>query len=399
MTRSTARPLPTRGSIAEIDAAALVHNLQAAKRHAPSAEALCVVKADGYGHGAALCAPVLQNAGVRRFGVATVDEGVELREAGVTGTVLILGGACWWDDPARLLEHDLVPVLSSAEELRALDSFAVTRPDDRPVPVHLKVDTGMGRIGVPVGDDPARALQPFVDAARAAKRVRVVGVCTHFANADLADEAFNDRQRARFVEAVRALRAAQLPLKVAHLSNSAATLSLGALADELELPVWVRPGLMLYGYSPFGPRRFADELEPVLRWSAPVVARKRVPAGTPVSYGSTFVTDRETELAVLGVGYADGYRRGVSGRASVLFGGVRVPVRGRVCMDLMVADVTDLVARRGPEGCRLGARAVLLGADGDERITAWEVAHWADTIAYEILTGVGRRVPRILIET
>jgi len=394
---------PACGSFAEVSAAALGHNLSIARRRAGKAETLCVVKADAYGHGAALVAPALQGAGAHLFGVATPAEALELRAAGVRGTILVLAGASWWGAPELLVEGDLVPVLSSVEELVRLDEHLRTHAPGKTLTAHLKLDTGMARIGLPVGDAPGEALAPFLAAAAEAKRVQVRGACTHFANADLADAAFTTRQVERFRAALKVLRQGGLPLEVVHLSNSAATLSLGPIADEQGLDVWVRPGLMLYGLSPFhgGPLPAGadpSELAPVLRWTAPVVVRKRVPKGTPVSYGSTFVTERETELAVLGIGYADGYPRALSGKGAVAFAvegrdAVRAPILGRVCMDLTVVDVTDVVAAAGPEPCALGRHALLVG----ESPSAWEVADWADTIAYEVTTRIGKRVPRILL--
>jgi alanine racemase len=394
----TLGPVNIRGAAAQLDRAALVHNLDVARRHADGAEVMCVVKADGYGHGARRVTPVLERAGCEHFGVATVEEGLELREEGVAGTILVLGGACWLRAPSMLVHARLTPLLSSAEELATLADHLRRHPPAEPLCAHVKIDTGMSRIGVPVGDDPEAALAPLIELALATPELRITGAATHFANADLHDEDFTDVQAERFGHALAMLLHGGLPLEVAHLSNSAATLELPGLTKRHggPLDVWVRPGLMLYGISPFADRRYADELRPVMSWTAPIVARKRVPAGTPVSYGSTFTCERETELAVIGTGYADGYPRSISGKGAVLIGGRRAPIRGRVCMDLFVVDVTDVAAELGPAACDVGASVTLLGRDGDEEIDCYEVADWADTIPYEIITRVGARVPRQL---
>lgn len=390
-------PLSVRGCVAEIDVEALVSNLEVARRRAAGAEVLCVVKANAYGHGSRLVSRALFAAGARRFGVAFIEEGLELREAGVLGTILVLGGAAWWRSPALLVEAELTPVLSSPEEIEALAHHL--EGTGKTVCAHVKLDTGMARIGVPVGDDAERDLAPFLAAAQRHPEVRVTGACTHFANADLADLERSKRQVQRFEEAVAVLLAAGLPLEVAHVANSAASLEglLEATAQVATpgLKSWHRPGLLLYGVSPFPDRRHQEELRPVLSWRAPVVARKRVPRGTQVSYGGTYTTERDSELAVLGVGYADGYLRSVSGQGGeVLLAGRRAPLRGRVCMDLMVVDVTDIVDELGAGAASLGALATLLGPDGDERIDAWQLAGWAGTIPYEVLNAIAARVPR-----
>lgn len=387
-------PLSVRGCVARVDARALLANLERVRCSAKNAHVLAVVKADAYGHGARALAPLLERARVTRFGVATVEEGLELREAGVRGAILVLGGAAWWSAPALLVSGGLTPVFSSTEELLFLEDFA--RGRDVVIDAHVKIDTGMSRVGVRVGDEPSDDIAAFVDAARVCSHVRVTGACTHFANADLADPDLTRAQVDRFSVALAFVRARGLPVSVAHVSNSAATLELDDLTRRFAIETWVRPGLMLYGVSPFSDERHQQELSPVLSWTAPIVARKRVPPGTPVSYGSTWTAERETELAVLGVGYVDGYPRALSNVGEVLLEGMRAPIRGRVCMDLTVVDVTDVVQAHGEEACALGASVTLLGKDGDDEISAREVASWAGTIPYEILTRIGARVPRVV---
>jgi alanine racemase len=192
-------------------------------------------------------------------------------------------------------------------------------------------------------------------------------------------------------------------VRVVHLANSAAALGAGArtttLGDGVARPdveVWVRPGLSLFGVTPFPDGDRADAVDVAFTWRAPIVTRKRVPTGTPVSYGSTFITTRPTEIAVLGLGYADGYPRALSGKGELSLAGMRVPVLGRVCMDLTMVDVTDVVAAHGEGAAAIGTDVVVLGGRGADAIDPWEMALRADTIAYEMLTSIAARVPRVV---
>jgi alanine racemase len=391
----------TRGTRAEIAVGALVHNLDVVRERSPGCEVCAVVKANGYGLGAELVAGALQGAGVERFGVATVEEGMALRAGGVKGTILVLGGATWVRAPSLLVGAELVPVLSSPAEVALLDEHLARSGRRAPYPVHLAVDTGMGREGF-VSFDSVGVLD-MVEALAKAPLLDPQGAMTHFANADLADTAFTDQQVERFGSALSALLEAGVPLTTAHIANSAAILSIGGrpgpLANEAfdGLSWWVRPGLAITGTTPFGDGRAQDLLKPAVHWKAAVVIKKDVPAGMPISYGSTFVTARPSTVAVLGIGYADGLHRHISGQgAQVLVEGQRVPLLGRVCMDLCVVDLTDLPPavreRIGP-----GSDVTVLGGEGEERLDAWAVAEQAGTIAYEVLTSIAARVPRIAV--
>jgi alanine racemase len=382
-----------RDNVAVVDLDAIVRNYELCASRAPAASVLATVKADAYGHGAVPVARALYDAGVRLFSVATVEEGLELRRAGVEGTVLVLAGATWLNQPELLLDANLTPVLSSEEEVEILDITCAARGER--MDVHLKLDTGLARVGVPVHDDPEEALEEIVGFLSGNVRVRATGVMTHFANADLADAELTKTQRDRFERAVTYLHGAGVPLEVVHMSNTAATLEGIGLPDDTSLAAWVRPGLGLYGYSPFADRHDQELLTPAMTWRAPIVARKRIREGDPVSYGSTWRAERETEIAVLGVGYADGYMRALSNKASVLVDGQRAPIRGRVCMDLTMVDVTEIVSARGAEVCEVGRPATLIGHDQGGTVLADELAEHAGTIPYEILTSVGARVPRV----
>lgn len=368
---------PTR---AEVDLSALRHNLALARKLAAPAEVLAVVKANAYGHGALQVARALEEEGVSLLGVALVEEGLELRNAGVKAPILVLGGSYegGWD---LMVEYGLVPTIFRAEHLEALERAAAAA--GREVTAHLKVDTGMGRIGVRLPE-----LGAFLERSRAAKRVRVDGLASHFANADLADASLTREQVSRFQEALAMLRAQGQAPTWRHLSNSAAVLDLPEARDG-SLFNLVRPGIMLYGVSP-AKWLCGEQLRPVLSWKSGVTHLKTVPPGTPISYGSTWVAPRESRIATLPVGYADGYSRMNSSRAAVLVRGRRAPIVGRVCMDMCMADVTEV------PGVEVGDEVVLLGVQGSERVSAEELAAISGTIHYEVLCAIGARVPRLV---
>jgi alanine racemase len=248
---------------------------------------------------------------------------------------------------------------------------------------HLKLDTGMGRIGVLPRDLPG-----LLEHARGVSEVRLTGLCTHFANADLRDPASTARALELFAEAKNAMRALGFPLQLAHLANSAAVLDLKVSHEDM-----VRPGLMLYGAAPAP--RFAGmaDLRPAMSWVTGISHLKWVPKGTPISYGHKWAAPRESLIATLPVGYADGYRRSLTNKAQVLVEGRRVPQVGTVCMDMMMADVTEVERQ-----VALGTEVVLLGQQGEARIAAEEMAAWCDTIPYEIFCAVGTRVPRVTFQ-
>ncbi len=350
--------------------------------------AIGVVKADAYGHGAVEVARRLVEVGCPLLAVALVEEGLELRQAGIAAPILVLGAA-YGERYDLLVTHRLVPIVFEAAHLRGLAEAA--RAAGVRAVAHLKLDTGMGRVGLRPEE-----LPEFLDLARRTPEVALEGVCTHFASADLEDRVLTERQVGLFDGAAEAMRQAGMPLRFRHLANSAGTVEFPAARQDL-----TRPGIMLYGYLPMLPRssrsplaaQVAGRLRPVLEWRTSVVQLKAVPAGTPISYGGRWVAERPSRIATLPVGYADGYPRQLSGRpgfgrAEVLMRGRRAPVAGTVCMDMTMVDVTDV------PGAQTGDEVVLLGAQGGESIDADELAERAGTIAYEILCGVGRRVPR-----
>ena len=342
------------------------------ERVAPRA-VYAVVKADGYGHGAAAVARRHAAEGADRFAVAQADEGVALRRAGVAGEVLVLSYAEAADLPRRR-GYGLTPALYDLGQAAALAEAARDGPGR--LPVHLEVDTGMGRAGI----RPER----LGEAAALLREARGLSLVGTFANLSSADDRGSGATAAQ-AEGLRAaaarLREAGVPPGILHLANSAGVLAHpGAWLDA------VRPGLALYGVPP-RPDFDGGELRPALRIETEVLATRRVPPGTPLGYGGRFVTVRETTVAVIPIGYHDGFRRSLSGRAAVLLRGARAPVVGAVSMDVALVDATETGAERGDE-------VVCLGAQGGSRITAWELAEAAATIPYEILCGFGPRIGR-----
>jgi alanine racemase len=371
---------PTR---AEVDVGALARNVQTLRSLAPGMALLAMVKANAYGHGATIVAAALEGLGVEILGVALVEEGLALRDAGIAGEILVLGGAYEgaWE---TLVEARLVPAVFREDHLEAL--AAASRRQGVTPRAHLKVDTGMARLGALSEEVPA-----LLERAKALG-VEFDGVMSHFANADLSDGIVTERQLAEFEAALQLVRAAGFRPRWQHLANSAAMVALPRARTGAVYNL-VRPGLALYGVSPapwiVPPRPF----EPVLSWKTAVVHIKTVPVGTAVSYGGTWTAQRPTRIATLPVGYADGYPRRLSNRAQVLVRGQRAPVVGRVCMDLCMVDVTDV------DGTTLGDEVVLLGRQGGQELGAAELAGWMETIPYEVLCGVGARVPRVAMQS
>ncbi len=369
---------PTR---VEVSVASLLANARAI-REVAGVPVFAVVKADAYGHGAPGVVRALADAGaVAGFGVSLVEEGVQLREAGVTAPVLVMGPALRGGHD-ELVARELTAVVSDAGELEALAE--VGRRRGRPVEVHLKVDTGMSRLGIALGD-----VAPVVARARGTG-VEIVGLMTHFANADVDDPAAPDSLTAAqldaFAAAERAARAAGAPLRVRHAANSS-----GAMAFPRARLDLVRVGLALYGNGHWpvddtleAPRRQA------MRLVTEIVQLRPVAAGATVGYGALWRAPRDSRLAVLPVGYADGLPRRVTGKAEVLIGGQRCPLVGAVSMDIAVADVTALGDR-----VHVGDEVVLLGAQGSATITVAELARWAQLTEYEVTCGMSKRVPRV----
>lgn len=358
---------------AEIDLGALAHNAGVAREAAGGgSEVMAVVKADAYGHGMVAVGAALEPH-VDAYGVASVEEGVRLRSAGCKKPVMLLGAVVPDFFPA-LVEHDLQAMVSSVEEARGLSQAAVAV--DKIVAMHLMLDTGMGRIGFL--NESSLGLLADLD------KIDIVGVASHYPSAD-EDEDFTREQLARFLKRVGD---AGLAPRWVHIANSAGVL--GFAADGTNL---VRAGLMLYGSSPLTEHQ--NKLHPALAWKSRISLVRDLPPGSSVSYGRTFVTEREphTRVATVSVGYGDGYQRALSGTgAEVLIRGQRCPLLGRVTMDQIMVDVTllgDVVV--------VGDEVVLIGDQGGESILAAELAEKAGTIAWEIFTNISQRVSRVYV--
>ncbi|HSQ91454.1 MAG TPA: alanine racemase [Nitrospiraceae bacterium] len=366
--------LPT---YATIDLAALAYNLSQIKRRlSPSCDIMAIVKANAYGHGAVETAHALARQGIKRFAVASLDEGIALRHAGLSASIVGLG-ALLEDQVPDLLAHRLTPVISDGHILPTLAEAARLRP--APYPIHLKVETGMGRLGL----SPEELLS-LLDDPILRSSLQIEGLMTHLADADGTDSAFTERQLGIFRSMLEQTRQRGLTIPFLHTANSAAIVRFPDAHFSL-----VRPGIMLYGYHTLPPSIPAPDLKPVLSLQSTIVQLRSIPRGGTVSYNRTFVAQRPTRIAVLPIGYADGYSRRLSHRGSVLIQGRRAPIIGLVCMDMIMIDVTDL----GP--VRVGEIVTLIGQQGEESIWADEVSNWMDTIPYEVLCGIGHRVPRL----
>jgi alanine racemase len=376
--------LRIRATRAEVDLVPLRHNLNAARALAGSAEILAVVKANAYGHGAVLVAQALEALGVRFLAVALVEEGVELRRAGVRVPILVLGGS-YEGGYDWLVDYELTPTLFRREHVEGLAQAA--RAVGHPVKAHLKVDTGMGRLGVRADE-----LEAFLDAIRSYPEVHWDGLMSHFANADLADALLTREQVRRFRTAHQQLLARGLSPQWRHIANSAGVIDLPEVRDASVFNM-VRPGIMIYGVAPADRMALPTDLRPILSWKTQVIHLKAVSRGDAISYGSTWTAPRPSRIATLPVGYADGYSRRYSNRASVLIRGQRAPIVGRVCMDLCMVDATDV------EGVQQGDEVVLLGRQGQGEILVGELAELAETISYEVLCALSSRIPRVLVQS
>jgi alanine racemase len=356
----------------EIDLNAVTHNLkQAAGRLKPETRIMAVVKSDAYGHGMVPVARTLEQHDVAFFGVSKFWEALELRENGIRLPILVLVGF-EPEDIDDALRLDIRPVLFRPDHAEALSKAAVRH--QRPAKVHIKVDTGMGRLGVPV-----EQLPDFFDRVTGLPGLEIEGMCSHFAVADEADKSYSIWQLKRFQQALQMASEGGLRPRYAHISNSAGTLDLPQAHFQL-----VRPGLMLYGSQPSAELMAPADLRPAMTFKSKVLQVKEVPPGRAIGYGRTYVTTAITRIATIAVGYDDGYPRLLSNKAEVLIGGRRAPIVGRVSMNLITADVTHL-----PELSH-DAEVALLGAQGSERITAEELAALSQTISYEIYCLIGR---------
>jgi alanine racemase len=368
---------PLLPTYATINLAALAHNLSRIKRYlSPGCDVMAIVKANAYGHGAMEIAHALARHGIGRFAVASLDEGIALRQAGLSASIIVLG-ALFEEQVSDLVAHQLTPVVSDGRLLPALAKAAYSHPT--PYPIHLKVETGMGRLGLSPEELLVLLENPLLQSP-----LQVDGLMTHLADADGKDSTFTEQQLGAFRAVQEHIRQRGVTIPLVHTANSAAIVRFPGAHFSL-----VRPGIMLYGYHTLPATVPAPDLRPVLSLRSTIVQLRTIPRGGTVSYNGTFVASRPTRIAVLPIGYADGYSRRLSHRGSVLIQGHRVPIVGLVCMDMIMVDVTDLPP------VQVGEAVTLIGQQGGESIWADEVAGWIDTIPYEVLCGIGSRVPRL----
>ncbi len=372
---------PSRPTWLEIDLAAIVHNFQTARRTVDKGVAIHpVVKADGYGLGAAPIARALAAAGADGFCVTTLEEGERLRQGGIRQPIILLSGLMpgfSTDLARRLIDAALQPLVYDLATARHLNR--AVRPGKPPLPIHLKVNTGMARLGL----EPAEVADALAQLT-AMTGLRVAGIVSHLACAD-------SRQRPETIEQARILQDLLSRPEIGPWAGRVSLANSAGLLRGCQFHFdWVRPGIMLYGASPFFPQRraAAEGLKPVLRWVSHIVQIRQMPAGTPLGYGHDHITRRPSRIAQLPVGYADGYSRRLGNRGMVVIDGRRAPVVGRVCMDLTTIDVTDI------DSARVGSPVLLLGGDGGATIDIEQMALWMETIPYEVLCRLGARLPR-----
>ena len=385
---------------AEVSASALTHNLHAIrdfvnpadeKRKTPR-KVLSIVKGNGYGHGGPQVAKILEKAGSDWFGVTCTNEGIDVRKAGVRKPILVLT-SFWLGEEANLLKHDLTPVIHRCEQLEPMERAAARRSARKPVTFHLKMDTGMNRLGIATGD-----VECFARQLAKCKHLRLTGVMTHFASSEAfapsAQGQQTREQEERFFAALERLRKLGIDTGIVHLANSAAIAARPETWGDM-----VRPGVILYGYHPgYDPAEQRAEaerrlpLKPVMSLRTRIISLRRVPAGSGVGYGAKFIPQRASVIGVLAAGYGDGIHRSLSNaRGSVLVRGKLCPIVGIVSMDVTMIDVTDL------EGVEIGEVVTIYGTDGEHVHPANAVARSIGTVTSDLLCAVAARVPRVYV--
>jgi alanine racemase len=366
-----------RPTVVEVNLARLTVNFRAIQAAVAPATVMPIVKANAYGHGLVAVARHLVTLGATSLGVAFLEEAVALREAGVAVPILVMGGI-FGDQVPVFLRHGLTLTASSVDKLRYIDETAAALGVT--AKVHLKIDTGMERIGIHYYN-----AHTLLERAAECRSCVVEGIYSHFANADAADLSSSRLQLARFLEVLTWYDRHGVKPPIRHMANSGAVLQLPE--SHLDL---VRPGILLYGVYPSAEAARTIEVRPALAWKSRVVYFKVVQPGHPVSYGSTWQSDHPVRIVTVPVGYGDGYFRALSNAAHVIIRGQRYPVVGRVCMDQIMVNLEWGSAYNGDE-------VILIGAEGDEAVTCEDLAEWAGTIPYEILTNINTRVPRVYV--
>ena len=366
---------PTR---LEIDLKILSDNFNKIKKAVAPAKVMPILKANAYGHGLVRVAQLMQELKSDCIGVAVLEEGILLREQGITIPILVLGGI-WGNQIPLFLKHDLTITASSLDKLSQIDEFAFQMKTK--AKVHLKIDTGMERIGVHY-----YTAEKFLEAAVKCKNIQIDGIYSHLASSELRDTTYTLTQLERFQEVLRFFEKHSIEMPLRHIANSGAILQ----TPEAYLDM-VRPGIMLYGVYPSNETAKTISVKPALSWKSLVVYFKIIKAGHPVGYGLTWNPKQDIRAVTVPLGYGDGYFRNMSHKAEVLIRGKRYPVVGSISMDQIVVNIENDSAFNGDE-------VILIGQDGANKITVEELADWAGTIPYEILTNINTRVPRLYLE-
>jgi alanine racemase len=366
----------------EIDLGALAHNVRQLKSFlAPQTALMAVVKADAYGHGVITVAQTVLESGASWLGVATVPEGIELREAGIKEPILILGATHTPEQIKAIAHWQLQPTLCNFKQALVFSETLEATAACEPVPVHIKLDTGMSRLG-----PPWQQAAEFVQLVQRLPKLQIASIYSHLATAEDVDQTVMRQQQTRFDRAIAQIKTTGIPLPLLHLANSAATLTERALHYDM-----VRVGLAIYGLYPAAHLQSNINLKPVLQVKARVTQVKTIPPQTGVSYGHQFISDRELYLAVVGIGYADGVPRNLSNKMTVLIRGQRIPQIGAITMDQLMLDVSAI-----PD-LQEGEVVTLLGQEGNELISADDWATELSTISWEILCGFKHRLPRVSV--
>lgn len=373
----------------------LLHNLKVIRDSNPACEIMAMVKANAYGHGVPQISAWLFEAGIKKFGVATVDEALEIQNSIEDSDVFLTGGYFEEDEIRSIVDNNWIPLVSDTRTLKMMDKES--KKQSKISRVHLKFETGMHRFGL----DPKLNVDPALY-----PNLKIEGLCTHMAS-DVISHPNQHRQQQDVFERLvtRWVEKHGMPKHI-HYANTGtywgSSSSLGPVlnADPTDLFAYgmtaVRLGLGLYGYSPVGSQAAAS-LKPILTWKAKILQRKKIYPGDCVGYGFTFEAKDKREVAIMGVGYADGLNRLLSNKGWMLLEGISCPIIGRISMDSCAIDVTDACKRLGSVGCDVGRDAVIIGQSGDEKIGADDVANMTGTVAYEVLINIGGRVERVYI--
>jgi alanine racemase len=364
-------------TVATVDLAALAHNLSQLRRVlSPLCDIMPVVKANAYGHGVIQTSQTLIQHGIARLAVFSTAEGIELRQAGVTVPILILG-PIFSQQIGDLFASRLTPVVSDRSTLDLVAQMAARQAT--PCPIHLKVETGMGRLGLTQEE-----LETLITSRKFPSSLQLEGLMSHLADSDGTDHISTEEQIRRFERVIKVVVDGGFHVPLVHLANSGGLARFPSARFTL-----VRPGIMLYGYHTLPSSVPAPNLQPVLSLKTCVAQLRTIQQGETVSYNRTFTAQRSTRIAVLPIGYADGLSRHLSNRGHVLIQGQRASIVGRVCMDMIMVDVTTIPS------VTVGDEVVLIGQQGNERITADEMAQWAETISYEVLCAISPKIPRL----